>query len=121
MMDVYYKLEYSNFKYDINFHGSGTEKQLDKLLGHFSNIGRLYFSNILTRSDLKFLEYEFLIIYQNQNIKSYLLFLDTGSKLVELTPKSLITLEKQENYLNKKIRIKSTVSVVTKSILLWIT
>jgi hypothetical protein len=80
MIDIYYKLEYSDFKYDNNFHGSETEKQLDKLLGHFSNIGRLYFAKILTREDLKFLEYEFLIIFQNKNIKAYLNFLDNWFK-----------------------------------------
>ena len=81
MVDIYYKLEYSDFKYDGSFHGSDTEKKLDKLLGHFSNIGRLYYANILTREDLKFLEYEFLVIFQNKNIKSYLAFLDNWFKV----------------------------------------
>ena len=77
MIEIYYKLEYSEFRYDVNFHGSETEKQLDKLLGHFSNIGRLYYLRILTREDLKFLDYEFLVIYQNKNIQAYLHFLDS--------------------------------------------
>ena len=76
MMEIYYKLEYSKFNYGQNFHGSETEKQLDKLLGHFSNIGRLHFMGVIRRQDLKFLEYEFLVIYQNSNIESYLAFLD---------------------------------------------
>jgi hypothetical protein len=80
MIEIYYKLEYSEFRYDGNFHGSETEKQLDKLLGHFSNIGRLYSLEILTRGDLKFLEYEFLVIYQNKNIQAYLNFLDSWFK-----------------------------------------
>ena len=84
MMDIYYKLEYSDFKYDVSFHGSETEKKLDKLLGHLSNVGRLYYSNILTRDDLKFLEYEFLVVYQNKNIKAYLTFLDNWFKVRQI-------------------------------------
>jgi hypothetical protein len=84
MVDIYYKLEYSEFKYDNNFHGSDTEKKLDKLLGHFSNIGRLNHLGILTIGDLKFMEYEFLVMWQNKNIKSYLQFLDEWFKLREI-------------------------------------
>jgi hypothetical protein len=80
MMKIYYELEYSEFNYDASFHGSETEKQLDKLLGHFSNVGRLYNLGILTREDLNFLEYEFLVIYQNKNIQAYLAFLDNWFK-----------------------------------------
>lgn len=87
MVEVYYKLEYSEFKYDENFHGSQTEKQLDKLLGHFSNIGRLYNLGILTLEDLKFLEYEFLVIYQNKNVQAYFDFLDAWFKLRQINNK----------------------------------
>jgi hypothetical protein len=87
MVKIYYKLEYSEFRYDDNFHGSQTEKQLDKLLGHFSNIGRLFNLGILTREDLKFLEYEFLVIYQNENIQEYLKFLDGWFKLRQINDK----------------------------------
>ena len=81
MVEIYYKLEYSDFIYDDSFHGSEIEMKLDKLLGHFSNIGRLYYASILTREDLNFLEYEFLVIFQNRNIKSYLTFLDYWFKI----------------------------------------
>ncbi|MEO0075903.1 MAG: hypothetical protein ABIK31_07390 [candidate division WOR-3 bacterium] len=87
MVEIYYKLEYSEFRYDDNFHGSQTEKQLDKLLGHFSNIGRLFNLGILTREDLKFFEYEFLVIYQNKNIQAYLRFLDNWFKLRQINIK----------------------------------
>ncbi len=39
MIKMYYKLEYSEFIYNDNFHGSEEEKKLDKLLGYFSNKG----------------------------------------------------------------------------------
>lgn len=87
MIDIYYKIEYSEFRYDGNFHGSDMEKQLDKLLGHFSNIGRLYNLGILAREDLKFLEYEFLVIYQNKNIQAYLKYLDGWFKVRQINDK----------------------------------
>lgn len=102
MVDIYYKLEYSEFNYDNNFHGSDTEKQLDKLLGHFSNIGRLYFSDILTREDLKFLEYEFLIVYQNRNIKTYLNFLDNWFKIRQIKDQKFEYFRRTGQLLEKK-------------------
>lgn len=94
MIDIYYQLEYSDFDYNDNFHGSASEKNLDKLLGHFSNIGRLYFMGILKKKDLKFLEYEFLIIYQNRNIQNYLKFLDDWFKLREINDEKFEYLRK---------------------------
>ena len=102
MIDIYYKLEYSTFTYDKNFHGSETEKKLDKLLGHFSNIGRLYCSGILTREDLKFLEYEFLVIYQNENIKAYLTFLDEWFKAKKIKDKKFDYFRKVGRLLEKE-------------------
>lgn len=77
MIDIYYQIEYSTFEYDENFHGSENERNLDKLLGHFTNVGRLYESNILEESDLSFLQYEFIIIYENPGVQAYLHFLDS--------------------------------------------
>jgi len=94
MIDIYYQLEYSDFEYNDEFHGSETEKNLDKLLGHFSNIGRLYFMGILKKKDLKFLEYEFLIIYQNRNIQNYLKFLDNLFKSREINDEKFEYLRK---------------------------
>jgi hypothetical protein len=100
MIEVYYSIEYLEFSYnpterfpnqdfnwDPNFHGTDTEKKLDKLLGHFSNIGRLFCSKILTNDDLQFLKYEFLIIYQNENIKAYLTFLDNWFRVRKIMDK----------------------------------
>ena len=88
MIEIYYKIEYSKFIYDNGaFHGSETEKQLDKLLGHFTIIGRLYNLGILTREDMNFVKYEFLVIYQNQNIQAYLSFLDRYLKSQQINNK----------------------------------
>ena len=76
MIDIYYKIEYGTFYYNESFHGSQDERNLDKLLGHFTNVGRLYSANILKKKDLSFLQYEFIIIYENESVCEYLDFLD---------------------------------------------
>lgn len=80
-----------------------TLKKLNKLLGHFSNIGRLYHSNILTLDDLKFLEYEFLIIYQNANIKEYLSFLDNWFQERQINDKKFEWFRQTGQLLEKKM------------------
>lgn len=77
MQDMYYKIEYSIFQYDVEtFHDSKEEKQLDKLLGFFSNIGQLYQMKIIKDKDLEFIKYEFQIIYEYQGVQSYFQTLD---------------------------------------------
>ncbi len=76
MMEVYYKIEYGKFKYDKNFHQSDEEKKLDKLLGFFENIAKLYLMGNITLDDLKYVAYEFIVIYQNEFVQQYFQFLD---------------------------------------------
>jgi len=76
LIDFYYQIEYNMINYDDNIHLTEKEKILDKLLGYFSNIGRLYFMGILKLKDLEFLEYEFIILYNSDFIQDYFSFLD---------------------------------------------
>lgn len=104
MFDIYYKIEYGEFEYNGDFAQSTTERQVDKLLGHFSDIGRLFQLGILTKEDMKFFEYEFLVIYNDKGIQNYLSFLDRWLKSRKIkTPKfeyfrSTAKLLKTENY-----------------------
>jgi len=101
MFDAYYKIEYSEFVYDGTFHGSELEKKVYKLLGHFSNIGRLFNLGILTRDDVRFLEYEFLIIFQNSNVKAYFNFLDNWFNLRNINDKKFEYFRLTGEYLEK--------------------
>ena len=77
MQDMYYKIEYSQFKYIVaTFHTSEEERQLDKLLGLFSNIGQLYQMGIIKNKDLEFIKYEFQVIYEYPDVQSYFQTLD---------------------------------------------
>lgn len=66
------------------FHKSFCNECEKNYLGHFSNIGRLYNLGILIRDDLNYVKYEFLAIYQNQNIQAYLTFLNGWFKLRQI-------------------------------------
>ena len=76
MKHIFYKIEYNNFVYHNQFHGSDEEKKLDKLLHYFDNIAHLYSNGIMNLEDLSFLSYEFLKCYQSEGVQSYLDFLD---------------------------------------------
>lgn len=76
MMSIYYKIEYGNFEFNENFQGSKEEKQLDKVLGHFENLARLYELKNITYEDLKVAAYEFVVVYQDKSVRAYLQFLD---------------------------------------------
>ncbi len=81
MQDIYYKIEYGQFRYSVDtFHMSEYERKLDKLLGLFSNIGQLYEMDIIKDRDLEFIKYEFQIIYENSDVQNYFKTLDDWFK-----------------------------------------
>lgn len=86
MQQIYYKIEYGRFTYNIEtFHQSEEEKQLDKLLSLFSNIGQLYQMGIVRDRDLEFIKYEIQIIYEDPYIKSYFKTLDYWFKIRQIS------------------------------------
>jgi hypothetical protein len=77
VLDIYYKIEYGRFVYEQQaFHGSDEEKKLDKLLDVYDNIAKLYLLKNFTIRDLNYVAYSYLVVYQDQAIKTYLSFLD---------------------------------------------
>lgn len=46
--DIYYRLEYNEFKYNKNFHNTEEEKHLDKLISILDIIAKQYFSKHLS-------------------------------------------------------------------------
>jgi len=86
MQDIYYRIEYGSFQYEVDtFHTSEDEKKLDKLLGLFSNIGQLYQMGIIKDKDLDFIKYEFQVIYENEEVQSYLETLDGWFQARQIT------------------------------------
>lgn len=72
MLDLFYRIDYNNLSAQQLYFGCQDEKALDKLLGHFNSIGRLFREKILTMKDADFISYHTLRIYRNEAVQSYL-------------------------------------------------
>ena len=73
--EAFYQIEYGEFDYDVNFHGSDSEKAIDKLLSFIDLICDLYAQRIISQHEMSFFKYEFTRIYRNDNVQRYLKFL----------------------------------------------
>lgn len=84
MMEMFYKIEYGDFKYDAEMHISLEEKKLDKLLGHFNNVCRLYEMNVIEDNDFEIFRYEISRVAQNREVCKYFDFLDHWFKYMNI-------------------------------------
>jgi hypothetical protein len=79
---AFYAIAYSQFKYTAGFHGSETERDIDKLLRHFSNIALAWQAGLLSTHDLRSIQYYLLRIriVRDPEIKKYWDFIASWSK-----------------------------------------
>ena len=76
LISIYYRIEYSEFDYSPDFHGSEDEKNLDQLLSMFDSLAKQVQMKLLNLSDLDLVAYEYLVIYQDSGVREYFKFLD---------------------------------------------
>ncbi|HHT00518.1 MAG TPA: hypothetical protein ENK73_06655 [Thiomicrospira sp.] len=76
LSNIYYSIEYQKFEYSSTFHGSDDEKKLDKLISIFDVLAKQYYLGLVTSKDIDLVSYEFLVIYQNNEVNNYFKFLD---------------------------------------------
>jgi hypothetical protein len=76
IQSAYYALEYGEFNYDADFHGSERERNVDKLLRHFSNTALAWRAGLLEKEDIRPLQYYVLRVLRNPGIKEYLSVID---------------------------------------------
>lgn len=73
MHEIFYCIEYSEFEYDPDtFHRSLQEKQLDKLLMHFSTVALSWNSGLLNIYDLQPLQYFVRRFSRNMGVNEYI-------------------------------------------------
>jgi len=77
MHRAFYKIEYSQFKYDSGFHTSDEEREIDKLLRHFSNLALMWEHGLLNLKDIYPVQYFIIRIANDANIRKYLLFINS--------------------------------------------
>ncbi len=73
--EAFYQVEYGEFVYDQSFHGSQTERKIDRLMSFVDLVCDLYAQGIITEHEMRFFKYEFTRIHQNRNVQGYLEFL----------------------------------------------
>jgi len=73
MKEIFYRIDHSNFQYDPkNFEGEEIEKQLDKLLMHFSAAALAWQADLLKTRDLRPLQYFVGRVLRDKEVKNYL-------------------------------------------------
>jgi N-acetylmuramoyl-L-alanine amidase len=81
---AFYAIEYSTFKYGEGFHGSEHEREIDKLLRHFSNIALAWQGGLLSTRDVRPIQYYVLRVVRNPEVQAYLKFIASWSERQKL-------------------------------------
>jgi hypothetical protein len=76
MARMFYKLEYSTFTYPEDFHGTGDEIHMDRLLDNYDRLATLYEMGALSFEDLESMDYELITITSNEPLNRYFCVLD---------------------------------------------
>jgi hypothetical protein len=76
LSEIYYQIEYDEFIYDDDFHGSDNERKLDKLITIFDILAKQYYLGLVTTKDVDLASYECLVLYQNEEVNKYFIFLE---------------------------------------------
>ena len=72
MQVMFYAIEYGKFQFvPGEFHGTDTEQQLDKLLGHFSTVALAWKGKVIKPADLVIVRYYVLRITTNEDVRAY--------------------------------------------------
>ena len=94
MQSAFYKIEYDDFEYSVEFHGSDTEKEVDALLRHFSNIALMWENKILRIKDIRHVEYFLTRVLSNPEIIKYINFLESWSQNAKTGKHPFVNLKK---------------------------
>jgi hypothetical protein len=103
MQEIFYKIEYSEFSYKQDeFHESPEEKQLDKLLMHWSIVALAWESGLLKTDDLRPLQYLVRRILGDKGVQEYLQFVASWSSNANLGSHPYIALAKMGKVLEPR-------------------
>ena len=81
---AFYSIEYSEFRYNPDFHKSPQEREIDKLLRHFANLALAWQAGLLSTTDVRPVQYYVLRVMRNPEIEKYLEFIAHWSKQASL-------------------------------------
>lgn len=98
---AFYAIEYSEFRYDSNFHKSPLEREIDRLLRHFANLALAWQAGLLSTADIKPVQYYVLRVMRNPEITKYLDFIAQWSEQTNLGEHPYAVLTKLYEELSK--------------------
>jgi hypothetical protein len=101
---AYYAVAYSRFRYSDDFHGSESEREIDKLLRHFSNIALAWQAGLLSTRDVRPIQYYVLRVTRNDEVRKYLEFIADWSKQQHLGEHPYIVLDQLSEQLSSRTR-----------------
>lgn len=103
MHKAFYRIEYERFEYTDNFHHTDEEREIDKLLRHFSNIAIMWEVGVLKLGDIHPIQYFILRTLNNSEIIKYLNVVDNWAKEHGEGSHPYASLGKLSDALNKKV------------------
>ena len=74
--EAFYMIEYGEFKYGPDFHGSEIEPKIDRLLTLVDLVCEMRAQRIMTKREMSFFEYQFSRVAQDKSVQAYLKFLN---------------------------------------------
>lgn len=103
MHEAFYKIEYSEFTYDNDFHGSEEERKIDKLLRHFSNLALMWEEGLLKLEDIRPVQYFILRAVNDPEIERYLAFIENWSESAQTGTHPYMSLANLKKSLNGQV------------------
>ena len=97
---AWYAIAYSQFLYTDDFPGSESERDIDKLLRHFSNIALAWQAGLLSTHDVRPIQYYVLRVTRNDQVRRYLRFVADRSKQQHLGEHPYSVLDQLSEQLN---------------------
>lgn len=77
VLAAYYHIEYGNFQYGADFHGSDIEPKIDRLLAFVDLVAELYLQSVISDREMAFFRYRFSRIFEDRGVQEYLKFLSS--------------------------------------------
>ena len=73
--EAYYQVEYGQFSYGPEFHGSPLERKIDRLLAFANLVCELHAQKVISAREIEFFRYRLLRLVSDSGIQQYLAFL----------------------------------------------
>ncbi len=79
-IDTFYIIDGNKLDWN-HFWDTPEEKQVDRLLSYIALVCGLHFTGMLSRKEMDFFKYEFLVVYKNECIQKYFEHLQKASSV----------------------------------------